>query len=138
MGFGKGNKLAGSRRGKKNRRTLLIEEIASKYPDPFEVLLMIAAGDWKGLGYEAECYFSEKPDGAVKMGYVISPELRATAAKEATQYIHPKRKEEVHEEDEPIEVLPLEEKKKLLIQAKKEISSLEEEVRKEEVLLGKE
>ncbi len=60
--------------------------------DPFEVVLLYAKGDWKSLGYEAECYFAEKPDGAVKMGYVISPELRAKCAQDACQYLHPKRK----------------------------------------------
>lgn len=49
---------------------------------------MGAKGDWKALGYEAECYFKEGPDGAVKMGYVLSPELRMNAAEKACRYLY--------------------------------------------------
>jgi hypothetical protein len=55
-------------------------------------LLRFTAGDWKGLGYENECYFVEKPDGATKMGYTITPEMRLKAASEACQYLIPKKK----------------------------------------------
>lgn len=53
----------------------------------------MAKGDWKALGYDAECYFTEKPDGAVKMGYVVTPEMRLHGAKEACRYLYPIRKQ---------------------------------------------
>lgn len=63
--------------------------MAAKFKlDPFQIQMMFALGDWKGLGYEAECYFMEKADGAIKMGYVISPEMRLDAAKNAAKYLY--------------------------------------------------
>lgn len=88
-----GVRYGGRKKGTPNKSALPLREIAERMGvNPFEILLRFAHGDWKGLGYEAECYFSEKPDGAVKMGYVISPEVRAKCAAEATQYLEPKRK----------------------------------------------
>lgn len=87
MPFKKGE--GGRNVGSKNKRTLLIEEIAAKFKqDPFEILMRFAIGDWKGLGYENECYFTEKADGSIKMGYVVSPEMRLQGAKEAAKYLY--------------------------------------------------
>lgn len=92
-----------SRKGIPNKRTVALAIRAKELGvDPFEILLLFAKGDWKALGYEAECYFSEKPDGAVKMGYVISPEMRVVAAKEAAKYLYPHRKSIEHKSDEPL------------------------------------
>lgn len=93
MPFQKGNKIATGRpEGSKNKRTLMVEEIAAKVGcDPFEVLMRMAAGDWEGLGYESECYFAEKAEGDGKVitkGYVITPEMRLTAAKDASKYLY--------------------------------------------------
>ncbi len=106
----------GKPKGTKNARTILVEQIAAKYKyDPFEVLIMFAAGDWKSLGYDAEVYHVEKPDGSVKMGYVITPEMRLTAAKEAAQYLHSKKKEQpTPDGDDPIDVTPEQEKQAAL------------------------
>lgn len=91
MGFQKGN--PGKQKGTTWKKTLLLEEKAQKLKcDPFEILLRFANGDWKGLGYDAECYFIEKPDGQVKAGYTISPEMRLTAAKEAVKYLHAQKR----------------------------------------------
>lgn len=130
MPFEKGNKLApGRAQGSKNRRTKMIEEIVEKIGvDPFEVLMMIAAGDWKGLGYDNECYFSEKPEGEVKLGYTITPEMRLQAAKEASSYLYAKKKESDPIDVQKIEDLSIEDKKILLEKAKEEIKKLEEEV----------
>lgn len=130
MPFQKGNKLSRGRgKGTPNKRTLMVNEVMQRVKvDPLEILAMFAAGDWKGLGYGNEMYFVEKPDGAVKMGYVIPPELRLSAAKEAAQYVYPKKKEEIKTEEEPFEVSSIEDRKKLLEEAKKEIKKLEDEI----------
>lgn len=132
MAFQKGHKLATGRpKGRKNERTLLVRDIAARVSiDPLEVLFKLAAGDWKGLGYDNECFFHEKPDGVVKMGYTISIETRLVAAKEASQYLYPKKKEEEEKPDE-IEVYSLEDKIQMLEEAKKEIARLETEILKD-------
>lgn len=82
-------KTGGRQKGSLNKRTLQVEELAARFKlDPFEILLMIACADWKALGYENECYFKEGPAGEIKMGYVISPEMRLHAAKEAAKYLY--------------------------------------------------
>jgi len=98
MAFVKGN--PGKPKGAKNRRTLHLEETAARLNvDPFEVLLMFAGNLWKELGYESECYFSEKSEGdgsTIKMGYVISPETRMKAAADACRYLYiPKKSVDV-------------------------------------------
>lgn len=130
MPFQKGNKLSkGRQKGATNHRTRLVTEIAARVSiDPLEVLFKLAAGDWKGLGYDNECFFAEKPDGAVKMGYTISVETRLMAAKEAAQYLYPKKKEEEEPSDE-IEVYSLEEKKQMLEQAEVELELLRKELK---------
>lgn len=86
-------RFGGRQKGTKNKNRTAVEEMAARVGvDPFEILCFFAKGDWKSLGYEAECYFAEKPDGAVKMGYVISPEMRVTAAKEASKYLYAQKK----------------------------------------------
>jgi len=85
----------------------MVQELLAKVNvDPLEVLLKFAAGDWKGLGYESEVYHHEKADGSVRMGYVITPELRLQAAKEASQYLYPKKKEAEEPVQEEIDVTP--------------------------------
>jgi hypothetical protein len=60
--------------------------------DPFEILLFFAKGDWKSLGYEqaTRTYFTAA--GIEAEEEIIKPELRMQAAKEACQYVLPKRK----------------------------------------------
>lgn len=132
MPFQKGNKLSKGRpKGTKNERTILVEHLASQFKlDPFQILLMFANGDWQGLGYDSEVYVMENASGATKIGYTISPEMRLVAAKEAAQYLYSKKKSEIElpEVEEPIDVYSIDEKKKLLIQAKKEIEKLEKEI----------
>jgi len=106
-----------------------MEMLAEKFPDPFELLMLFATGDWKALGYDSEVYVIENAQGATKIGYTISPEMRLAATKEACQYLYPKKKEDYEEEDNEIEINSIEEKKLLLEQAKKEIEKLEEEVK---------
>lgn len=104
-------------------------EIAEKMAmDPLEVLMMFAAGDWQGLGYDNSVYHMEKPDGSIKMGYVIPPELRMNAAKEAAQYIYAKKKQEEPKDDGSIDVTSLEDKQKLLEKAEVELAILKEQI----------
>lgn len=90
MPFQKGHKLAKGRpKGSQNTRTRNIEEIAAKFDlDPFEVLMMIAAGDWKGLGYQAETRTSFAASGIEFEEPVIKLSDRVTAAKEAARYLY--------------------------------------------------
>lgn len=125
--------LPGRPKGAKNKRNLLVETIADRFKThPFEILMHFANGDWQALGYDNECYVMENASGGTKIGYTITPEMRLSATKEACQYLISKRKEEP-EEDNSIEVMDIEEKKKFLEQAKEEIKRLEEEVIKEEI-----
>jgi len=88
-----GKKTGGRQKGAKNKHTFNAEELARDLDcDPLEVLLFIAKGDWAALGYEAECYFLEKPDGAVKAGYTVSPEMRLKAAQEACKYLYSQKR----------------------------------------------
>jgi len=84
-------KTGGRQKGTPNKRTqTLIERAEALGVDPFEVLLYVAKGDWKALGYKK---------GTVKAGQFGSYEVdlitlkdRMFAASDACQYIHPKRK----------------------------------------------
>lgn len=130
MPFQKGHKLSkGRKKGTQNKRTLMVNDIMQRVAvDPLEILMLFAKGDWKGLGYDSEVYVMENASGATKIGYVISPELRLSAAKEASQYLYPKKKEADIEEEDPIDATSIEEKKKILEEAKKEIAKLEDEI----------
>ena len=86
-------KSRGRKVGSKNKDKFELDLICSKYPiQPFEGLMKVINGDWKALGYENECYFSEKADGSVKMGYVISPQMRLDAMREAAKYLYPQKR----------------------------------------------
>lgn len=87
MPFKKGE--GGRPKGLKNVRTRIVEEIAAKFDlDPFEVLLMVAVGDWKGLGYAAETRISFAASGIEFEEPVIKLSDRVQAAKEAAKYLY--------------------------------------------------
>jgi hypothetical protein len=128
MAFQPGHKFSPGRpKGCKNKRTLQLEIMAEKFPDPFELLMLFATGDWKALGYDSEVYVMEGANGATKIGYTISPEMRLVATKEAIQYLYPKKKDS-SDEEETFEVHSIEDKKKLLEEATKEIEKLKDEI----------
>lgn len=89
-----GLKHKGRAKGAQNKRTKLVEEIATKLGvDPFEILMRFAAGDWKGLGYESEIYLVESGEGdgvpsKISLKYVITPEVRAASAEKACRYLY--------------------------------------------------
>ena len=88
-----GERRGGRKKGTANKSSLpLLEKADALGIDPFEILLYFAKGDWKKLGYK-----KKTKEIGIGMGNtievdVIEPELRASAAKSACEYIHPKRK----------------------------------------------
>lgn len=86
-------KTGGRKKGTPNKDKADLAGLAEKLNvSPFEILLRICKGDWKGLGYDNEVYVMEGPQGATKIGYTISPEMRLTAAKEASKYLYAQKK----------------------------------------------
>ena len=79
----------GRPKGVKNLRTRTIEEIASKFNiDPFEVLMMVAVGDWQGLGYESKTKTTFTMQGIEVEEENIKLSDRVQAAKEASKYLY--------------------------------------------------
>lgn len=85
----KGTKTGGRQKGTLNKRTLHVEEIAAQFNiDPFEVLMMIAAGDWKGLGFNEKVKTSFTNAGIEFEEDHVKLEHRLNAAKEAAKYLY--------------------------------------------------
>lgn len=79
----------GRPRGIKNTRTRLVEEIAAKFKvDPFEVLMMVAAGDWKALGYDSKTKTTFTQAGIEVEEDKVTLTNRVAAAKEAAKYLY--------------------------------------------------
>lgn len=95
MGRPRGHPKSGGRKpGVLNKKTLAYNanEMAETLGiDPFQIMLMFAAGDWQGLGYKYPSRTMFSKDGSTYEIDVISPETRLTAAKDACQYLLPKR-----------------------------------------------
>jgi hypothetical protein len=97
MAFPKGAKRpadAGRKKGTPNKKTQdLMAKCQELDVDPFEILLRFAKGDWDGLGYESSVRVAGvSKDGEPFYEDTIPPDLRAKCAKDACEYIHPKRK----------------------------------------------
>lgn len=90
MALRNGNKSSKGRpKGSLNRRTILVEEIAARFKiDPFEVLMMVAAGDWEGLGFDAASKVSYTSAGIEFEEPNIKLSDRVQAAKEASKYLY--------------------------------------------------
>lgn len=81
--------------GTPNKRTSDLLDIANRLDcNPFEVLILFAKGDYAALGYEEKERIVTK-DSIVEK-YTITPELRQRSAKDACEYLHPKRKAVEH------------------------------------------
>lgn len=79
----------GRPKGSKNKHSFQIEEIANKFDiEPFEVLMMVAVGDWKGLGFEAAYKTSYTGAGIEFEEPNIKLADRVQAAKEACKYLY--------------------------------------------------
>lgn len=76
-------------KGAKNKRNLEVEEIALRFDmNPFEVLMMIAAGDWKGLGFEEKTHTTFTPQGIEIEEQNISVGERGKAAAACCKYLY--------------------------------------------------
>ena len=79
----------GRPKGSKNKHNKNVDEIAARYNlQPFDVLMMVAAGDWKGLGYDAPTRTSFAASGIEFEEPVIKISDRIHAAKEASKYLY--------------------------------------------------
>ncbi len=79
----------GRPKGSKDKRTLGIEMIAAKFNlDPFEVLMMISNGDWKGLGFEEKTKITYTMNGIEVEEENVPLAQRCAAAKEAARYLY--------------------------------------------------
>lgn len=88
----KGVKTGGRQKGTPNKRTT-VQEIAESFDlDPFEVLMMVAAGDWQGLGYDSKTRISFTAAGIEFEEDTIKLSDRVTAAKEASKYLYSQKK----------------------------------------------
>lgn len=98
--MGERKKYGGRVKGSKNLPTNHLFFMADKLNvDPFKVLLMFAAGDYKGLGYKEEKTTKFIGENSYEE-YTISPELRMSAASKACEYLYPKRKAIEHSIDQ--------------------------------------
>lgn len=85
----KGKKTGGRVKGSVNIRTFVAEEIAAKFEiDPLEVLMMVATGDWKGLGFDAPSKISYTSAGIEFEEPNIKLSDRVQASKEAAKYLY--------------------------------------------------
>lgn len=88
-----GKKSGGRAKGTPNKRTQELIEIAGDLDcNPFEILCMIAMNDWEGLGYHDGEVQKESKQGHTFYEERIKLEHRLAAAREAAQYLYPKRK----------------------------------------------
>lgn len=75
-------------KGSKNKKTFEVEEIAARFDlNPFEVLMMVAAGDWKGLGFDSKTQTVYTAQGIEMEVENIRLSDRVAAAKEAARYL---------------------------------------------------
>lgn len=75
--------------GSKNIKTFNVEEIASRFElEPIEVLMMIANGDWHGLGYSAPTKITFTPQGLEVEEEHVNIAERSKAAVAAARYLY--------------------------------------------------
>lgn len=124
----KGQPKSGGRKpGTPNKKSLDVRAIAERLGcDPFEILIYMAKGDWKSLGYEKKDRLTSVSQAGDVYEDQVTPEMRLKAASEASQYLYPKRKaiEHTHEIDQGL----IEEAEKL---AAMDESQIIEEIGKE-------
>ena len=79
------------KKGSTKKRNFQARELATRLDiDPLEVLLLIAGANWKRLGFKTGFRMIQGMDGKFRKVPVISISQRATASKEALNYIYPK------------------------------------------------
>lgn len=94
MAAPKGHARYGGRaKGTPNRKTKLLQEKCKEFGmDPFEFLCHTFNGNWKALGYEGPTETRYTQTGQTYEVDRISMDHRVSAAREAAQYLYPKRK----------------------------------------------
>ncbi len=86
-------KTGGRQKGTQNKRSSTVVEIAERLGvDPFEVLMMIVANDWEGLGYDSPEVMKVVAGGASYHEDRISLRDRLDAAKDAARYLYSQKK----------------------------------------------
>lgn len=79
----------GRPKGSKNKHTFQVEEIANKYDvEVFEVLLWVAMGDYKALGYEEKTKTTYTQNGIEVEEENVPLKERVAAAKECARYLY--------------------------------------------------
>lgn len=87
---------SGRKPGTVNKKTADLHEIAERLEcNPFEVLILFAKRDWEALKLP-EWTDKMGKDGAFVREATISPELQQKSAKDACEYLYPKRKAVEH------------------------------------------
>lgn len=82
-----------NRKGRPNRVTQEAQALAQELGiNPFKILLYFAAGDWKALGYESGTVTMYTAKGEPYEVDLLEPGHRLQGAKEAVQYLLPKRR----------------------------------------------
>ena len=93
MAVPKGVRIAGRQKGTPNKKTVELMELTEKLGcNPFEMLLLFAKGDHEALGLPEVTVVSVTESGEPIERLTISPELRQKSAKDACEYLFPKRK----------------------------------------------
>jgi hypothetical protein len=86
-------RLGGRAKGTPNKKTQeLMDKAEELGADPYTVLLLFTKNDHEALGYDKHTVVGVSKSGEAIEGLTISPELRAQCARDACQYIYPKRK----------------------------------------------
>lgn len=81
--------LRGRPKGVKNKRSFNAEELAQKMNVcPLEILLMVASGDWKGLGYAEKSKITFTAQGLEIVEDNVPLKERVSAAGHAAKYLY--------------------------------------------------
>lgn len=85
-------KVGGRQKGVANKKTFDAQALADRLGvDPLEILLHAASNNYKELGYDSAIQTKLVGENAITED-TIPVSIRVQAAKEAAQYLYPKRK----------------------------------------------
>lgn len=107
-------RVGGRSKGTPNKKTINAQAIADRLGiDPFEVLLLLATGDWKALGYKKRERLTSANEWASIYEDSIPVGVRASCAAQACNYLYPRRKAidlKLDQDNVPIQILFVEKK----------------------------